>query len=92
MSKVIYITKHIGKCNECPYFHEHVDTSVCEDSFDEPNYDFYCQHKKADNSGTAQEKHNTNDGKWIGCALSRFDKDCDIPKWCPLDDETSDMD
>lgn len=25
MSKVIYITKHIGKCNECPHFHEHVD-------------------------------------------------------------------
>lgn len=68
------------------------NTSVCEDSFDEPNYDFYCQHRKANNSGTTQEKNNTNDGKWIGCALSRFDKDCDIPKWCPLDDETSDMD
>lgn len=32
MSKVIYITKHIGKCNECPHFHEHVDGSRVGDS------------------------------------------------------------
>lgn len=74
----------INVCNDCPHFKEVEDTSVCFDSFDDPNYDWYCQNKYADNSGTS--KHQYNDpkyGKFIGGSYSRYGK-CKIPDWCPI--------
>ena len=46
----------VNHCNQCPYFHEIEDTSVVFDSFDDPNYDCYCKHKDADNTGTGREE------------------------------------
>lgn len=82
--KKISIEKKFDLCNECPYFNEHEDISVCYDSFDDPNYDWYCKHPNADNSGTKQEKWNDVHGKFIGGTFSRFQRDCKIPDWCPL--------
>ena len=70
-------------CNDCPYFKEHIDSSVCHDSFDEPNYDWYCTHKDADNTGSGLEKFNVGNEKSLGGGLSRNDK-CEIPNWCPF--------
>lgn len=80
----IIVEKTIDCCNKCPYFDEEVDYSVCDDSFDEPNYDFYCTHPAANNAGTAQAKWNDKHGNWIGGAFSRFQCNCDIPSWCPF--------
>ena len=70
-------------CNQCPYFREKTDYSSCFDSFDEPNFDQYCVNEKADNSDAKSSRYNIGDMKYIGTALSRFDKDCKIPSWCP---------
>lgn len=84
MEVVVTKTYNVNKCNECPYFYEYVDTSVCFDTFDEPNYDQYCTHVDADNSGTTGAKYNEGSKKFIGGALSSFDKECPIPNWCPI--------
>ncbi len=87
MSKQLVIKKVIKECNECPFFYEHVDYSVCEDSFDHPNFDWYCQNKKADNSNDEKSKWNGKHGKFIGGSLSPYKRNCSIPKWCPLKDD-----
>lgn len=79
----VKIEKIIDSCDPCPYFHENVDYSVCEDSFDDPNYDFFCRHPNADNSDTLEAKWNDKHGKYIGGSLTRFHH-CEIPKWCPF--------
>lgn len=85
MSKKLVIEKQIDLCNECPYYIEHVDSSVCEDSFDDPNYDWYCRHPKADNGGYRQSLWNDKRyGQFIGGSFSQFQRDCKIPEWCPL--------
>lgn len=89
MSKKIVIEKEFDLCNKCPYFNEHEDTSVCFDSFDDPNYDWYCKHPDADNSGTSRAKWNDEHGKFIDGSFSRFQRDCKIPTWCPLEDVNS---
>lgn len=80
----VIIEKTVDCCDPCPYFHEEVDYSVCEDSFDDPNYDFFCQHADADNSGTDREQYNSKHGKFIDGSLTRFHLPCDIPSWCPF--------
>lgn len=87
MSKKIVIKKELDLCNKCPYFNEHVDTSVCYDSFDDPNYDWFCKHPHADNSGTDREQYNEEKyGKFIDGSLNSLFRDCKIPSWCPLED------
>lgn len=68
----------VKTCDECPFFSVVEDTSVCEDSFDDPNYDFYCKHKDYKGDGKM-----TKYGKYIGYALSSFGR-CEIPKGCPF--------
>ena len=65
----------VKSCNDCPYMKTYVDASVCYDTFDEPNYEWYC----------SKEGHwgRRGLGKLIGIGLSSFRK-CDIiPVWCP---------
>ena len=77
-------TYNVNTCEDCPYTHKETDTSCCIDSFDEPNYDFYCKHEDADNSGREGAMYNNPKfGKYITTHLSRFDK-CEIPEWCPF--------
>jgi len=73
----------IKHCNDCPFFYVHTDTSVCFDSFDEPNYDWFCTHEKAVNSGTELEQYNENGKVSLGGSYNNFAK-CEIPTWCPL--------
>lgn len=80
----VNVEYNVNLCNECPYCNECVDTSVCFDPFDEPNYEFYCKHKDADNTGSGNEQFNNKNGKLIDIAFSRFDKDIKIPDWCPF--------
>ena len=81
----ITVTKtfKVNQCNDCPFFKEVEDTSVCMDSFDEPNYDWYCTNKDADNRGTHLEKYNDKNGISIGGAMHRGCI-CEIPDWCPF--------
>lgn len=75
MAITIIKTYNVNCCSECPYMKTHVDYSVCEDSFDEPNFEWYC----------SKEEHlgRRGLGKLIDIGLSRFSK-CDIiPDWCP---------
>jgi hypothetical protein len=75
---------NIDCCNDCPFCHCEEDTSVVFDSFDEPNYDYYCGNENADNKGTGCEEFNDpNRGVYIGTELSGFRK-CAIPVWCPF--------
>lgn len=60
----------INHCNDCPFGKCHEDTSCCLDSFDSPDYDYYCTHKDV---GL----------KFITSIPTRFRK-CDIPDWCPF--------
>lgn len=76
-------------CNNCPYFYEHVDTSVCVDSFDEPNYDWFCTNKMADNSGTDLAEYNEDGKKSLGGSMVAFDT-CKIPDWCPVKEWSGD--
>lgn len=76
-------TYNVKLCNDCPYFNEHIDYSVCFDTFDEPNFDFYCKHPEADNSKYDVAKYNDYHGKFIGGSYSSFQKDTKIPEWCP---------
>lgn len=80
----VSIEYDVNLCSECPYCNECVDTSMCFDTCDEPNYDFYCEHKDADNTGSGNEQFNNENGKFIGTAFSQFDKDIKIPDWCPF--------
>ena len=61
----VNVEYNVNLCNECPYCNECVDTSVCFDTFDEPNYEFYCTHKDADNTGSGKEQYNNEKGKFI---------------------------
>lgn len=72
----------VKKCNDCPYFKEVEDTSCCFDSFDEPNYDWYCANKNADNNGSGLENYNNEHGQALGGAYHR-NVECNIPDWCP---------
>ncbi len=72
----------VNVCNDCPHFKEVEDTSVCFDSFDEPNYDWYCTNKDANNKGTSLENLNVKGGVLIGCSYHRNGV-CRIPDWCP---------
>ena len=63
----------VNKCNDCPYFKEVVDTSCCFDSFDEPNYDWYCTNEYANNKGTSLENLNVKGGVFIGYSYLRND-------------------
>lgn len=87
---IIEVTKQfeVNHCNQCPYFHVKEDTSVVFDSFDDPNYDCYCKHKDADNTGTGREEYNipASGLTYIGTELSRFYKR-EIPDWCPFKKE-----
>lgn len=83
----ITIEKEIEHCNHCPYFKEYIDTSVCFDSFDEPNYDWYCLHPDAYNCNKNIDIVSLvlGDGKpaiLIGGSYHR--ELCDIPDWCPF--------
>lgn len=84
---IVEVKKHyeVNHCNQCPFFHEEEDTSVVFDSFDDPNYECYCKHKEADNTGTGGEKYNipAKGLTYIETNLSRFYK-CEIPDWCPF--------
>jgi hypothetical protein len=80
----VSVEHEVNLCNECPFCREHIDTTVCFDSFDEPNYEFYCTHKEADNTGSGKEQYNNEKGKFIGLAFSKFDKDFKIQDWCPF--------
>ena len=79
-------TFEVNLCNDCPFFVEVEDTSVYFDSFDDPNYDWYCTNKNASNKGTSHEKYNNKNGVAIGGSYSRFGK-CEIPEWCPFKDK-----
>lgn len=68
MEVTVSRTYIVRKCNDCLYFNETEDRSVCHDSFDEPNYDWECRHPK----GT----------KSLGGSYSR-NAECEIPEWCP---------
>lgn len=62
-------------CNDCPHMQTYNDYSVCEDTFDEPNVEWYC----------SKEGHlgRRGLGKLIDIGYSTFQK-CDIiPDWCP---------
>lgn len=76
-------TFNVNRCNDCPYFKEVVDTSCCYDSFDEPNYDWYCANKNADNNGSRLENYNNEHGQSLGGAYHR-NVECKIPDWCPF--------
>lgn len=76
-------TFEVNVCNDCPHFKEVEDTSVCFDSFDEPNYDWYCTNKDANNKETYLEKYNNKNGVSIGGSYHRNGV-CGIPDWCPL--------
>lgn len=67
---------NIDCCNDCPFCHCKEDTSVVFDSFDEPNYDYFCKNEDVieDCGGKS---------KYIDTHFSRFKK-CDIPDWCPF--------
>lgn len=79
-------TFEVNLCNDCPFFVEVEDTSVCFDSFDEPNFDWYCTNRNASNEGTSLEQYNNENGVAIGGSYSRFQK-CKIPEWCPFKDK-----
>lgn len=81
----ITVTKtfKVNNCNECPFFKEIEDTSVCVDSFDEPNYDWYCTNAYADNKGTTLEHYNDKHGTSLGGSFHRGCI-CEIPDWCPF--------
>lgn len=70
-------------CNQCPYFRENTDYTSCYDSFDEPNYDQYCANEKADNTEYDESMGNIGELKYIDTAFSRFNKECEVPEWCP---------
>lgn len=75
---------NISKCNDCPYFVEEVDTSSCIDTFDEPNFDWYCKHKEATNyEYPVLSKYNKPGLKCLGGSMHR-NTDCEIPDWCPF--------
>ena len=82
---IVEVTRkyNVKICNDCPYFKEIEDRSVCEDSFDEPNYDWYCTNWYSDNSGTELEKWNNIHGKALGGSYHR-NCECQIPVWCPF--------
>lgn len=69
---------NINCCNDCPFCHVKEDTSCVFDSFDEPNYDYYCWNK---------ESFNINDKikgeRYIETCFNDRQK-CDIPDWCPF--------
>ena len=67
---------NIDCCNDCPFCYCKEDTSVVFDSFDDPNYDYFCSNKDAIEISDAKSRY-------IGTELSRFGK-CDIPDWCPF--------
>jgi len=83
MEVTIVKTFDVNNCNECPYFKEIEDTSVCVDSFDEPNYDWYCTNAYADNRETALERYNNEHGAALGGSYHRGGT-CGIPDWCPF--------
>lgn len=67
---------NIDCCNECPFCHCEEDTNVVFDSFDDPNYDYFCSSKDAiEISGS--------ESRYIDTCFSGFQK-CDIPDWCPF--------
>ena len=66
---------NVENCSQCPHMRTYTDYSVCEDTFDEPNVEWYC----------SKEGHigRRGLGKLIDIGLSSFQK-CDIiPDWCP---------
>ena len=82
----ITITKKIEvhHCNDCPFCNRVIDISVVFDSFDNPNYDFYCKHEDANNKGMSGEKYNDEKhGTYIDTVFNSFQK-CIIPEWCPF--------
>ena len=83
MGVIVTQTTHVEHCNECPLCHKEDDRSCCFDSFDEPNYDFYCQSPNADNSHTEHSEFNNKFGKHIFTAIHWSEK-CEIPDWCPF--------
>lgn len=83
MGVIVTQTTNVEYCNECPFCHKKEDRRCCFDSFDEPNYDFYCKSDKADNSHTEKSKFNNNFGKYISTTVHWSEK-CDIPNWCPF--------
>lgn len=86
MSVEVTVTQRyvVDSCTDCPYGCVFKDMSCVEDSFDEPNYDYYCGNENADNKGTGcEELNDPNRGVYIGTELSRFRK-CAIPVWCPF--------
>jgi len=75
MEIVVSKVYNVKCCNDCPHMKVYVDYSVCEDTFDEPNLEWYC----------SKEGHlgRRGLGKLIDIGLSSFQK-CDIiPDWCP---------
>ncbi len=80
----ITIEKEIDYSNDCPFLTQHIDASSCYDSFDEPNFEYYCKHKDADNSNTPCEEFNDDIyGKFIAIEYAGCFH-CDIPTWCPF--------
>lgn len=70
----------VNQCSQCPHMRTYIDSSVCEDCFDEPNYEWYCNHNDIDKNTNGYKK---GYGKLIDVGMSQFQK-CDIiPDWCP---------
>lgn len=76
----ITTTKHydIDCCNDCPFSYCKEDTSCVFDSFDEPNYDWFCNYFVEIHCG-----EDVSEPKFIGTCFSRNHKR-DIPEWCPF--------
>ena len=71
-------TKHynVDCCNDCPFSYCKEDTSCVFDSFDDPNYEYFCTNKDAIEISDAKSRY-------IGIELSRYGE-CPIPDWCPF--------
>ena len=67
---------NINCCNNCPFCHCEEDTSVVFDSFDEPNYIYFCCNKDAIETRIGKSRY-------IETCFNDRQK-CDIPDWCPF--------
>ena len=67
---------NIDCCNDCPFSYCKEDTSCVFDSFDEPNYDYFCTNKDAMEVSDAKSRY-------IKTHFNKRQK-CDIPNWCPF--------
>lgn len=67
---------NIDCCNDCPFCYRKEDTSVVFDSFDDPNYDYFCRNKDV-------IKNSDGKSRYIDTYFNDRQK-CEIPNWCPF--------